>query len=420
MSAPTVQDLLAERVDGRHRGFGAVAGGLTVGELGRQGYDLGRGELPLPLLVLREAALAHNLDVMHGWCARSGVSLAPHGKTSIAPQLIARQLAAGAWGMTAATVQQVGVMRAAGARRVILANEVVGAADVAWLARERAADPEFEVIVLVDSPAGVAALDAGLAAAGDAPPLPVLVELGGTRAGCRTDADALAVAAAVGDAPRVALAGVEGYEGTLGADHDDETVRAVDAFLDRMAGLAARLDAEGRFDPGRPEILLTAGGSSLFDRVVARLQGAGGLSRPVRVVLRSGCYLTHDDGVYARTSPLAGELRPALELWSHVLSCPEPELAICGFGKRDAPLDLGLPIPREVRRAGTPAAAAGRLQVTALNDQHAFVRDPGGALAVGDVLVCGISHPCTAFDRWPLIPVVDQADRVVDAVRTLF
>jgi D-serine deaminase-like pyridoxal phosphate-dependent protein len=218
MCAPTVAELLAERVDGRHRGFGAVAGGLTVGELGSQGYDLSRGDLPLPLLVLREPALAHNLEVMHGWCARHGVVLAPHGKTSMAPQLIARQLDAGAWGMTAATVQQVAVMRAAGARRVILANQLVGAADVAWLARERAADPAFEVFVLVDSVAGVQALEAGLAAAGEAPPLPVLVELGGTRAGCRTDTAALDVAAAATASPRVALAGVEGYEGTLGAD----------------------------------------------------------------------------------------------------------------------------------------------------------------------------------------------------------
>jgi D-serine deaminase-like pyridoxal phosphate-dependent protein len=419
MSAPTIPELLAERVDGRHRGFGAVAGGLTVGELGAQGYDLARGDLPLPLLVLREPALAHNLDVMHGWCARHGVALAPHGKTSMAPQLIARQLEAGAWGMTAATVQQVAVMRAAGARRVILANELVGAAEVAWLARERAADPSFEVLVLVDSRPGVAALDAALAASGDARAVPVLLELGGTRAGCRTDADALEVAGAVAASSRLTLAGVEGYEGTLGADRAPATLAAVDAFIDRMAALAARLDADGRFD-GAGEILLTAGGSALFDRVVARLSGVGGLSRPVRVVLRSGCYLTHDDGQYARTSPLTGELRPALELWSQVLSCPEPGLAICGFGKRDAPYDLDLPVPREVRRDGAAPAPADGLEVSALNDQHAFVRDGRDALRVGDVLVCGVSHPCTAFDKWALIPVVDDRDRVVDAVRTLF
>src|SRR5215207_10473303 len=158
MSAPTVDQLLAEPVDGRHRGFGAVADGLTVGELGAQRYDLRRGDLPLPLLVLSASALEHNRAAMRRWCAERGLSLAPHGKTTMAPQLVRRQLDAGAWGMTAASVPQLAVMRRAGARRVILANQLVGRAEIAWLERERAA--RVDVYALVDSPAGVAFLDA--------------------------------------------------------------------------------------------------------------------------------------------------------------------------------------------------------------------------------------------------------------------
>src|SRR5215218_5624805 len=385
MSAPTVEQLLDERIDARHRGFGAVAGGLAVGELGAQGYDLRRGDLPLPLLVLRRYALEHNLRAMQAWCDARGLALAPHGKTAMAPQLMRRQLEAGAWGLTAATVQQVAVMRAAGARRVILANQLVDAAAIGWLERERAADDRFEAYCLVDSAAAVAQLNAGLAAARSTAPLAVLIELGGARAGCRTDATAHTVAAAVAAAPRLALAGVEGYEGTLGADREPRTLAAVGA---------------------------------LFDRVAERLRFPEPLSRPLRVVVRAGCYVTHDDGHYARLSPLT-ELRPALELWARVLSCPQRGLAIAGFGKRDAPYDLGLPIVRRLLRDGAPATADG-VVVDALNDQHAMLRDPLGALRVGDVLRCGISHPCTAFDKWSLIPVVDDADVVVDAVRTLF
>jgi len=404
MSAPTVEQLLAERVDGRHRGFGAVADGLTVGELGAQRYDLRRGDLPLPLLVLSASALEHNLAAMRRWCAERGLSLAPHGKTTMAPQLVRRQLDAGAWGMTAATVQQLAVMRAAGARRVIVANEVVGAAEIAALARERATG--CDVYCLVDSVAGVRQLDAGLVAA--AAPLGVLVEIGGARAGCRSDADAHAVVDAVEAAPRLVLAGVEGYEGTFGSDREPATLAAVDELLDRVRDLTVALDARGAFD-AVPEILVSAGGSALFDRVAERLAFPEPRSRPVRVVVRAGSYLTHDDGLYADVTPLP-ELRPALELWARVLSCPEAGLAIAGFGKRDAPYDLGLPVVRE------PAGVT----VEALADQHAFVRDPDGALRVGDVLRCGISHPCTAFDKWSLIPVVDDDDVVIDAVRTLF
>jgi D-serine deaminase-like pyridoxal phosphate-dependent protein len=409
MSAPTIEDLLAERIDARHRGLGAVADGVAVGAVGTLGLAI--GDLALPVLALREPALAHNLETMRRWCAERGLSLAPHGKTAMAPQLIRRQLDAGAWGMTAATVQQVGVMRAAGARRVILANQLVGRPEVAWLERERAAG--VEVYALVDSAEGVALLDTALER-----PLPVLIELGGTRAGCRSDEQALAVADAVAGAPRLVLAGVEGFEGTLGADRQPATLAAVDAFLDRIRGLIETLDARGAFADA-PEILATAGGSALFDRVAERLRFPRPLSRPVRVVLRSGCYLTHDDGLYQRVTPL-GELRPALELWARVLSCPEPGLAIAGFGKRDAPYDLDLPVVREVRRDGGSAPAVDGLHVEALNDQHAFLRDADRLLRVGDVLLCGISHPCTAFDKWSLIPVLDERDAVVDAIRTLF
>jgi D-serine deaminase-like pyridoxal phosphate-dependent protein len=319
----------------------------------------------------------------------------------MAPQLFRRQLEAGAWGMTAATVQQLAVMRAAGAPRVILANELVDPAEIAWLERERAADPGFEVLTLVDSVAQARALDARLER-----PLAVLLELGGARAGCRTEEQARAVVDAAAAAPRLVLAGVEGYEGTFGADREPATLAAVDALLDRMRALVEALD--GAFEAD--EIVVTAGGSALFDRVAERLRFERPLSRPVRVVVRGGSYVTHDDGVYADVTPLP-ELRPAFELWARVLSCPEPGLAIAGFGKRDAPYDLGLPV---VRRP------AGDLTVEALNDHHAFVRDEDGVLAVGDVLACGISHPCTAFDKWSLIPVVDDRDVVIDAVRTMF
>jgi D-serine dehydratase len=365
---------------------------MTSSKLWEEAVGRPLADVPLPVLVLRESAVAHNLALMQRWCDERGLSLAPHGKTTMAPALIRRQLEAGAWGMTAATVPQVAVMRDAGARRVILANELVGAPEIAWFERERR---DLEAYCLVDSVAGVRALAAGVER-----PLGVLIELGGPRAGCRTLAQALAVADAVAAAPPLVLAGVEGFEGTLPEDE-------VDPFVDRLRELVEALDGRGAF-AGAGEILATAGGSAFFDHVAERLRFSG-LSRPVRVVLRSGCYVTHDDGVYAESSPLAG-LRAALELWARVLSCPEPGLAIAGFGKRDAPYDLGLPVVRQ----------PGGVTVEALNDQHAYLRDPGGALAVGDTVLCGISHPCTAFDKWPVLGVVDDDDVVIDAIRTFF
>jgi D-serine deaminase-like pyridoxal phosphate-dependent protein len=242
----------------------------------------------------------------------------------------------------------------------------------------------------------------------------------GRRAGCRSVTEARAVAEAVASTPALELAGVEGYEG-LSEDQDE-----VDRFLGDLRELTEELDAVGLF-AGRGEIVVSAGGSAWLDRVVEILGGGWRLSAPLRIVLRCGSYLTHDSVHYERISPfgtrIPGErLRPALEAWGAVLSRPEPGRAIVGFGKRDVPYDLDLPLPRLVRSAaGELRSVAGELTVTELNDQHAFVSVADGfELTVGDLVGCGISHPCTAFDRWPLLPVVDDDYTVVDAVRTYF
>lgn len=95
----------------------------------------------------------------------------------MAPQLFARQLAHGAWGITAATPHQVRVYRTFGVRHVFLANELVDAAALRWVARELAADPEFRFVCYVDSVRGVELMDAALTAVVD-----VVVELGAEEA----------------------------------------------------------------------------------------------------------------------------------------------------------------------------------------------------------------------------------------------
>ena len=147
----------------------------------------------------------------------------------------------------------------------------------------------------------------------------------------------------------------------------------------------------------------------------------------VTAILRSGAYLTHDHGHYDVVSPAtrgvagAPALRPAIELWAQVLSRPEPGLALLGAGRRDVGFDSGLPVPlRAVRRDGGQLGIGGAT-VTELNDQHAYLRLPeSSAMAPGDLVGLGISHPCTTLDKWRMIPVVNSDDRVVDVVHAFF
>lgn len=396
---------------------------LTVGAISQAGWRV--TDLLLPTLTLRRSALDHNLALFARWCGDNGVSHAPHGKTTMAPQLFDAQLAAGVWAITAATVAQARLMRRHGVPRVLLANEVVDEPGLRWLAAEVSAG--FDAYVLADSVAGIERMERTLAEAQATRTVPVLLELGvhSGRGGARSEADALAAAERLTASGHLALAGVECFEGVFPQDRADRSLRRVDGFLADLAGLLAELDQRGLFQD-REEIILTAGGSGYPDRVVAAFQRMSPLSRPVRCVVRSGGYVTHDHGLLERCSPLSasarhplGVLRPALELWGHVLSTPEPGLAICGFGRRDAPYDADLPIPIARLAPDGTRQPAPDARVDKLNDQHAFLSHTSD-LAVGDVLVFGVSHPCTAFEKWPLIPVLDDADRVVDAIRTYF
>ncbi|MCG3044324.1 amino acid deaminase [Streptomyces sp. S1A] len=428
--ADPVARLADEVVDHRFKGLPPDAAGLTVGELAAERRPLFTGGFTTPVLTLAAGALEHNLRQLGAFAARHGLAFAPHGKTSMSPRLFRRQLDHGAWGITVAVPSQARVCRAFGVRRIFLANEVVDAAALRWIAGELAADPEAEIVCYVDSVRGVELMDAALApvlGASPAPrPLDVVVELGvaGGRTGVRTAEEAARVARAVAEAASLRLVGVAGYEGEV-PDADAARVRA---WLEDLVALAAGLDAAGHFAALGPdeEIVVSAGGSAWFDVVAEAFGRVPKLSRPMLKLLRSGAYVSHDDGHYRRATPFnrvpgQGSLLPAFRLWAQVVSRPEPHLAFLNAGKRDASYDLGLPQPVAVRTAGGAERAAEGMEVVKLADQHAFLRlAPGAELEVGDWVALGLSHPCTVFDRWQLIPVAEADGAVTDFVRTFF
>ncbi|WP_422741422.1 amino acid deaminase [Micromonospora sp. WMMD754] len=413
-----------EPITWRYKGLPVALDGCTVAQAAERGLNLFEDGFLGPVLVLDEAALSHNLTTMAKWCADRGVQLAPHAKTTMAPQLWARQIEAGAYGLTAANTAQLRVYRAFGVSRVIFANELVDPAGLRWVDEERSADPGFEFTCFVDSVEGVARMEDSLRQVGAAP-VDVVVEVGRTagRAGARSTAEATAVARAAAASPLLRLVGVGGYEGVLVNDPSPHSVSVVDEFLRRMRELTVALHREGLFETD--EILLTAGGSCFFDQVADVFAGPWpGMS--VTTVLRSGCYVTHDDGFYRWMSPFSrgeagsGSLRPALKLWARVTSLPEPGLALLTAGKRDLSFDAWPPEPQLVRGADGEIRELTDCTVSAVNDQHAFITLAAGhGLAVGDWVRLGLSYPCTAFDKWQLIPVV-RGETVVDFVRTYF
>lgn len=388
-------------------------------------WNLLREDLSLPCAVLYEDRLRHNLDWMRRFIAAYGMKLAPHGKTTMAPKLFAMQLAEGAWGITLATAHQTAAAYEHGVRRVLMANELVGRQNMEIIAR-LLDDAAFEFYCLVDSAELADQLGAFFSARKLR--LRVLLELGvaGGRTGVRDEAQLQATLAAISRwNGTLELCGVEVYEGVL----DDEA--GIRAFLRRAVEVTLRLLAEKRF--ARTPALLSGAGSSWYD-VVAEEFAAGRFGDAVEMALRPGCYLTHDVGAYREAqakiqqrNPIAREMRsgllPALQVWAYVQSVPELERAVVGMGKRDAAFDLGLPVPALHFRPGdaAPKPVPAHWTTTKMMDQHAYLQiQAGDELRVGDMIGFDISHPCLTFDKWRVIPVVNAAYDVVDAVETFF
>lgn len=423
------------RIDSRTKGMPAHLPEIPLAEIGKRGWNLLRRDLPTPLAVLDGPAIVQNTRWIAAVMAQYDVSLCPHGKTTMSPQFFRRQLADGCWGITLSTQHHVQVARHYGVSRVFLANQILDPGFLSYIAGEQVADPDFDFYFLVDSIEGVEALDRAAARQSGHRPFQVLIEMGSefARTGCRTRAQARAIAERLAGMPHAAsLTGIEGFEGSIrGADRAEIEARIGD-FLADMTGTAEELAAAGLFS-GR-EILLTAGGSAHFDLVAKALRRPV-FDRPSRVVLRSGCYIAHDCGMYeqavARIIERSPELaalnarpRRALTVWATVQSRPEAGLAFLNAGRRDLSYDADL--PRPLRHASGDGALTIRdlpagYQIVRLNDQHAYMTCPKDSpMRPGDLVELGISHPCTTFDKWDVICVLDEGFNVVDAIKTFF
>lgn len=429
--------LTGHKLSSTSKGVPDLLDGVSVTDVPKRGLSLLKQAFPAPVAVLRQSALRANIDLMRRYTQSAGVELAPHGKTTMAPQLFDLQLAAGAWGITCATAAHLRLYRHFGVPRIVMANQLLDTDSVQFIARQLAEDPGFEFYGIVDSVAGARGYFDALAKLPRSRPINLLLEVGamGGRTGLRTVNGAVTVATEIAEMSAggsLRLAGIEAFEGIFAGSPSEAEVR-VTPFMQQVSEVARQCDSAGAF--GVDEVILTAGGSAHFDQVVKALKAIQ-LSRPARVVLRSGCYITHDHGFYATALDRLRErsagtdsvfvnngFEPALELWTTVQSLPEPGLAIIALGKRDVSFDMGLPVPLLHLPAGTdgaPTNIRGKAEIVRLNDHHGYLKFNGLNLAVGDRVAAGVSHPCTTFDRWEYLFVVDDRYDVVSVVRTYF
>lgn len=378
----------------------------------------------LPAAVIKKAALENNIIWMQRYADARGVSLAPHGKTTMTPWIFQQQQKAGAWAVGVGSAWQASIAMVSGVKRVLMVNQLVGKANMQLIAKLKNEYPDVDYLCCVDSVANARTLSAFFSAQNQT--LDILIELGvqGGRCGCRTAEQARALAEEMSGLPGLRLRGLELYEGVL---HGENPQPKVEALLHDAAALACQLE---RYVDG--EFILTGAGSVWYD-VVCNVWLEAKKPQNCRVVIRPGCYITHDGGIYQEAQDelmardkvacdLGGDLVSALELVAMVQSVPESDRAIVNFGKRDSAFDAGLPQPVAHYRQGKALPlSSGSIKVTGIMDQHAMLKfEQGADVQVGDILVFSTSHPCLTFDKWKALLLVDEEYNVLETLETAF
>lgn len=419
-----IEDILDQQIDDRTKGVPGGTDPFKILDIPSKKWNILKEDLPLPLMVLKKSSMDHNAKTFREYTKKQNVLLAPHGKTTMCPQIFKQQFEDGAWGLTAATVNQVQVYRRYGVNRILLANQLLGEQNIRYIVEEINADPKFQFYCLIDSNAQLDLILTGLKKYKISRPLHLLIELGclGGRTGFRNDEEARLAIDKINQSNDVLFSGVEAFEGIL------KTSEQVSIFMKRIKDFLEKLTFSNT--KTQEEFIITAGGTSYFDLVISAFKGFK-ISRKIVIIIRSGCYITFDSGIYHKAIEKALEekrlvpetLKSSLEIWSYVQSIPEAGLGILSMGKRDCPYDAGFPKVEKIFRPkiGFIEIQPQYFEITATNDQHAFLNfNDKSDIKIGDMICCGISHPCTAFDKWRFIPVVNDDYDVVDGYLTFF
>ncbi|MEZ8544731.1 amino acid deaminase [Vibrio splendidus] len=387
-------------------------------------YRLVDEDISLPVAIIKQSALTNNLNWMQSFADHHQVKLSPHGKTSMTPAFFRQQLENGAWGITVATPAQAEVAAMAGAKKIIMANQLVGKTNMA-IVEQLISEFDIDFYCCVDSSVNVQQLSQYFANTKQT--LKVLIEFGvpGGRCGCRSPEEVLELAQTIQDTPALSLAGIEVYEGVIHGDNAEQDIRT---FLKQALTSVESLASDGLI-VGQP--IITGAGSAWYDVVAECLANL----TDYLAIIRPGCYAIHDTGIYLDAQSkvlqraqvnqgyaceLGGDLESALEVWAYVISRPEPTKLVVGLGKRDVAFDAGLPIAERGYRNGEAISVKG-LTSTAVMDQHTFVETDGSSeIEVGDMIAFSTSHPCLTFDKWRYIAISDDEHQVTKWVETCF
>ena len=405
------QNFKKQTIEISNKGFPFNSYGKTAEQFLASKPNIFSAGFQFPIMVLKDNALKHNIDRMARFCKSVGAELAPHVKTTMSPQIAQMQVDAGAFALTIANFWQAEIFRSFGFKKLIIANEVLDPSAIAAIS-ELNGKQAAEIIFYVDSLAGLEIVKRHTSKDGIQN---LFIEIGtdNGRGGVRDLDLVTTIAKNISEDPRLKLRGVTGFEGAVpNAARTSAGEDSVTKFCQKIVAAANNAFPY----KSESEFIISAGGSAYFEIVASELNK---FDKPKILLLRSGGYVTHDSRYYEEIYPFRDSddlLLPAIEVWAQVISAPEKDFGVLNLGKRDVGCDLHNPIP-VARYSDQLSKFSGEIEK--LNDQHGFMRSQE-KFAVSELIGLGISHPCTTFDKWRLIPLVNDNYDVVDCIHTFF
>jgi D-serine dehydratase len=345
------------------------------------------------------------------FCNSVDAQLAPHVKTTMSPQLAQMQVAAGATALTVANFWQGRIFLKHGFKNLIIANEVLDPTAIAEIAKINK-QKQAEIIFYVDSILALEIIQKHTPSEGEQN---LFIEIGteNGRGGVRELSLVEQLAQRIRTDKRLNLIGVTGFEGAVpDAARGRRGEKKISKFCQKIVA-AAELAYPYKSDQ---QFVISAGGSAYFDIVARELNK---FEKPRRLLLRSGGYITHDHKYYEEIYPFAlsdRSFKPAIEVWAQVISKPEKDFGVLNLGKRDIGNDLHNPIPIKSYDGQVKSFSA---VIEKLNDQHGYLRGKQ-EFSLAQLIGLGISHPCTTFDKWGLIPLVNDDYDLIDCLQTFF
>ena len=398
-------------IEGKFKGFPIDSYGKTLEQFLATKPNLFTANFQFPIMVLKESAVKNNIAQMMSFCNSVNAELAPHVKTTMSPQLAQMQVAAGARALTVANFWQGSIFLKYGFKNLIIANEVLDPTAIAEIAKINK-QKQAEIIFYVDSILALEIIQKFTPLAGEQN---LFIEIGAEngRGGVRELSLVEQLAQRIKTDQRLNLIGVTGFEGAVpDAARGRRGERKISKFCQKIVA-AAELAYPYKSDQ---PFVISAGGSAYFDIVARELNK---FEKPRRLLLRSGGYITHDHKYYEEIYPFAStdrSFQPAIEVWGQVISKPERDFGVLNLGKRDIGNDLHNPIPIKSYDGQVKSFSA---VIEKLNDQHGYLRGKQ-EFSLAQLIGLGISHPCTTFDKWGLIPLVNDDYDLIDCMQTFF